>query len=56
MMPSAMSATATSRNGHSSHPVGDGSLRPDDEESPQGESQGSLPGRLLKALALMSED
>jgi len=46
-----MSATATSRNGHSSNPVGDGSLRPDDEESPEPESQGSLPARLLKALA-----
>jgi 1-acyl-sn-glycerol-3-phosphate acyltransferase len=51
MMPPAMSATATSRNGHSNNPVGDGSLRPDDEESPAAESQGSLPGRLLKALA-----
>jgi 1-acyl-sn-glycerol-3-phosphate acyltransferase len=51
MMPSAMSATATSRNGHSSNPVGDGSLRPNDEESPEAESQGSLPERLLKALA-----
>jgi len=46
-----MSATATSRNGHSSNPVGDGSLSPNDEESPEAESQGSLPGRLLRALA-----
>ena len=46
-----MSATATSRNGHSGNPVGDGKLHPADEESPEAESQGSLPGRLLKALA-----
>jgi 1-acyl-sn-glycerol-3-phosphate acyltransferase len=51
MMPSAMSATATSRNGHSSNPVGDGSLGTSEEESPEAESQGSLPGRLLRALA-----
>jgi 1-acyl-sn-glycerol-3-phosphate acyltransferase len=51
MMPSAMSATATSRNGHSSNPVGDGSLGSSEEESPEAESPGSLPGRLLKALA-----
>jgi 1-acyl-sn-glycerol-3-phosphate acyltransferase len=51
MMRSAMSATATSRNGHSSHPVGDGSLRPGDEDGPEAESHGSLPGRLLRALA-----
>jgi 1-acyl-sn-glycerol-3-phosphate acyltransferase len=50
-MPPAMSATATSRNGHSSNPVGDGTLSADDEESPAAESAGSLPGRLLKALA-----
>ena len=46
-----MSATATSRNGHSSNPVGDGTLAPADEESREAESQGSLPGRLLRALA-----
>jgi 1-acyl-sn-glycerol-3-phosphate acyltransferase len=50
-MAPAMSATATSRNGHSSNPVGDGTLGPADEESPEAESQGSLPGRLLRALA-----
>ena len=46
-----MSATATSRNGHSSNPVGDGRLHHEDEEGPEAASQGSLPGRLLKALA-----
>ena len=46
-----MSATATSRNGHSSNPVGDGRLDHEDEDSPEGDSGGSLPGRLLKALA-----
>src|SRR2546421_3705814 len=51
MMPSAMTATAPSRNGHSSNPVGDGTLGSADEGGPEAESQGSLPGRLLKALA-----
>src|SRR3954465_13351373 len=51
MMPPAMSATATSRNGHSGNPVGDGTLRPNDEESPVAETQGSLPGRLPRAPA-----
>src|SRR6478735_9076787 len=46
-----MSATATSRNGHSANPVGDGRLDHEDEDSPEGDSGGSLPGRLLKALA-----
>ena len=50
-MAPAMSATATSRNGHSSNPVGDGTLGPTDEERLQAESQGSLPGRLLGAFA-----
>ena len=45
-----MSATAT-RNGHSANPVGDGSLRRDDEDDPETDSGGSLPGRLLRALA-----
>jgi 1-acyl-sn-glycerol-3-phosphate acyltransferase len=49
-MAPAMSATATSRN-HSSNPVGDGTLGPTDEERFQAESQGSLPGRLLRAFA-----
>jgi 1-acyl-sn-glycerol-3-phosphate acyltransferase len=51
MMPTAMSATATSRNGHSTNPVGDGSLRHEDGEEPEAASEGSLPGRLLRALA-----
>src|SRR2546423_10229720 len=51
MMPAAMSPRATSRTGHSSNPVGDGTLGSADEGSPEAESQGSLPGRLLKALA-----
>ena len=42
----AVSATATSRNGHSTNPVGDGRLR--QEEPPP---RASLPGRLLRALA-----
>jgi 1-acyl-sn-glycerol-3-phosphate acyltransferase len=46
-----MSATATSRNGHSANPVGDGRLGHEDEDSPEGDSGGSLPGRLIKALA-----
>jgi 1-acyl-sn-glycerol-3-phosphate acyltransferase len=46
-----MSATATSRNGHSANPVGDGRLGPEHEEDPQRESRGSLPGRLVRALA-----
>jgi 1-acyl-sn-glycerol-3-phosphate acyltransferase len=46
-----MSATATSRNGHIANPVGDGSLSREDEESPETDSRGSLPGRLVKALA-----
>jgi 1-acyl-sn-glycerol-3-phosphate acyltransferase len=46
-----MSATATSRNGHSTNPIGDGRLGHEDEESPDPESRGSLPGRLVKALA-----
>jgi 1-acyl-sn-glycerol-3-phosphate acyltransferase len=41
-----VSATATSRNGHSTNPVGDGRLRQEEEPRPQG-----LPGRLLRALA-----
>ena len=50
MIRPAMSATAT-RNGHSANPVGDGRLRPEDEESPETESRGSLPERLIRALA-----
>ena len=46
-----MSATATSRNGHSANRVGDGRLGHEDEDSPEGDSGGSLPGRLIKALA-----
>src|ERR671936_260186 len=42
----AVSATATSRNGHSTNPVGDGRLRRDEEPQPQ-----SLPGRVIRALA-----
>src|SRR6266542_6065856 len=42
----AVSATATSRNGHSANPVGDGRLR--QEEPP---ARASLPGRLLRVLA-----
>src|SRR5919108_3483782 len=42
----AVSATATSRNGHSTNPVGDGRLRRDEEPRPQ-----SLPGRVIRALA-----
>jgi 1-acyl-sn-glycerol-3-phosphate acyltransferase len=46
-----MSATAT-RNGHSANPVGDGSLRREDEESAETSSSGgSLPGRLIRAIA-----
>jgi 1-acyl-sn-glycerol-3-phosphate acyltransferase len=41
-----VSATATSRNGHSTNPVGDGRLR---QEEPR--PRASLPGRLLRALA-----
>ena len=45
-----MSATtATSRNGHGANPAGDG--RPGREGDSEGDSGGSLPGRLLKALA-----
>jgi 1-acyl-sn-glycerol-3-phosphate acyltransferase len=43
----AVSATATSRNGHSTNPVGDGRLQQDE---PAEEQQSSLPGRLLRAL------
>ena len=47
-----MSATtATSRNGHGANPVGDGRLGREGEDDPEGDSGGSLPGRLLKALA-----
>jgi 1-acyl-sn-glycerol-3-phosphate acyltransferase len=42
----AVSATATSRNGHSTNPVGEGRLRREEEPQPQ-----SLPGRLIRALA-----
>jgi hypothetical protein len=46
-----MSATAT-RNGHSANPVGDGSLGREDEEDAETDSgAGSLPGRLLRAIA-----
>ena len=45
-----MSATAT-RNGHSANPVGDGRLGREDEDGPEPDAQGSLPGRLVKALA-----
>jgi 1-acyl-sn-glycerol-3-phosphate acyltransferase len=46
-----MSATAT-RNGHSANPVGDGSLRREDEESAETSSAGgSLAGRLVRAVA-----
>jgi 1-acyl-sn-glycerol-3-phosphate acyltransferase len=46
-----MSATAT-RNGHSANPVGDGSLRHEDEESAETSSAGgSLAGRLVRAIA-----
>jgi len=44
----AVSATATSRNGHSTNPVGDGRLQQDE---PAEEQQASLPGRFLRALA-----
>jgi 1-acyl-sn-glycerol-3-phosphate acyltransferase len=43
-----MSATVTSRNGNSTHPVGDGRLRRDGEDA---EPRPSLPGRLLRGLA-----
>jgi 1-acyl-sn-glycerol-3-phosphate acyltransferase len=43
-----MSATVTSRNGHSSNPVGDGRLQRDGAED---ESRPRLPGRLVRALA-----
>ena len=43
-MPSAMSATATSRNGHSANPVGDGRLGREDEESPEADSGARCPG------------
>jgi 1-acyl-sn-glycerol-3-phosphate acyltransferase len=46
-----MSATATSRNGHSTNPVGDGRLGPEQEGNSRPESRGSLPGRLVKAVA-----
>ena len=47
-----MSATtATSRNGHGANPVGDGRLGREGEDDPERDSGGSLPGRLLKALA-----
>jgi 1-acyl-sn-glycerol-3-phosphate acyltransferase len=45
----AVSATATSRNGHSTNPVGDGRLRGDGE--PAGPSLAGLPGRLVRAFA-----
>src|SRR6266496_4364172 len=48
MISSAMSATATSRNGHSTNPVGDGRLNGDD--TPPQAAQ-ALPGRLARALA-----
>ena len=44
----AVSATATSRNGHSTNPVGDGRLHHDE---PADRPQASLPGRLLRGLA-----
>jgi 1-acyl-sn-glycerol-3-phosphate acyltransferase len=44
-----VSATATSPNGHSTNPVGDGRLRSDEE--PSGPSLAALPGRLVQALA-----
>jgi 1-acyl-sn-glycerol-3-phosphate acyltransferase len=44
----AVSATATSRNGHSTNRVGDGRLQQDE---PAEEQQAGLPGRLLRALA-----
>jgi 1-acyl-sn-glycerol-3-phosphate acyltransferase len=47
MIAAAMSATATSRNGHSANPVGDGRLRAEE----QTERGPSLPGRLARALA-----
>ena len=52
MIGAAMSATATSRNGHSDHPVGDGRLRreepdPDVTATPAR----SLPARLMRALS-----
>ena len=46
-----MSATATSRNGHSANPVGDGRLGREDEDVPEPDSGGSLAGRLVRALA-----
>jgi 1-acyl-sn-glycerol-3-phosphate acyltransferase len=46
-----MSATATSRNGHSTNPVGDGRLGHEDDEIPEAGSRGSLPGRLIRGLA-----
>jgi 1-acyl-sn-glycerol-3-phosphate acyltransferase len=45
----AVSATATSRNGHSTNPVGDGRLGREDE--PAGPSLAGLPRRMVRALA-----
>jgi 1-acyl-sn-glycerol-3-phosphate acyltransferase len=52
MIGTAMSATATSRNGHSDDPVGDGRLRGQEDE-PAGDPPraGSLPERAIRALA-----
>ena len=46
-----MSATATSRNGHSANSVGDGRLGREDEDGPETDSGGSLAARLVRALA-----
>src|SRR5215212_2812574 len=46
MIGAAMSATATSRNGHSTNPVGDGRLRRDG-----GPAGPSIAGRFIRALA-----
>jgi 1-acyl-sn-glycerol-3-phosphate acyltransferase len=43
-----MSATVTSRNGHSTNPVGDGRLHREGDEAQAGEG---LPARLVRALA-----
>jgi 1-acyl-sn-glycerol-3-phosphate acyltransferase len=45
-----VSATATSRNGHSTKPVGDGRLRADDKPPPE-PPPANLPSRVLRALA-----
>ncbi|MEA2358534.1 MAG: hypothetical protein QOI62_1794 [Solirubrobacteraceae bacterium] len=53
MIPSAMGATATSANGHSSNPIGDGRLRRDGDDDATGPlgPLGPLPRRIARALA-----